>query len=57
MSRLSQAVRDQTEIVSRNASDRIADEGRMPWLVYAIPLTLFVIVAVYAIVASWIPGT
>jgi hypothetical protein len=57
MSRLSQAVRDQTESVSRNVSDRIADEGRMPWFVYAIPLTLFVIVAVYAIVASWIPGT
>jgi hypothetical protein len=42
--------------VSRNTSDRTGDEGRIPWFVYAIPITLFVILAVYAIVASWIPG-
>jgi hypothetical protein len=29
----------------------------MPWFVYAIPVVLFAIIAVYAIFASWIPAT
>jgi hypothetical protein len=29
----------------------------LPWFVYAIPVTLLVLIVVYAIVAGWIPAT
>jgi len=33
------------------------DLSRLPWFVYAIPIVLLAGIVIYAIVASWIPGT
>jgi hypothetical protein len=33
------------------------DPSRLPWFIYAIPVVLLAVVVIYAIVASWIPGT